>query len=325
MWAHTLTAPERLERIDVPAPSPGDLADGQVLLRVLAGGICGSDLPNFRGNRAIIATDTGGLAAKLPGYPLHEVVGEVVASRYPDVAVGDRVVGWATGLDGLAEFVVTRGESVQTYDPRWPATTAVMLQPLACALYAVEQLRDVRGQRVAVIGQGPIGVLFSHVLRQAGAAHVTGIDRIDRSAVAGAFGVDEMLHATSARWVTTLSERDRPDVVVECVGHQVGTLTHAIEAVRFGGRIYYFGVPDDPVYPIPMNTFLRKNLTLISGFTVDRRRVLRQADEYLRSCPRLAADYITDVFPADRAQDAYEAAGHVAPGRLKVVLDMAAR
>ncbi|MFN7197540.1 MAG: SWIB/MDM2 domain-containing protein, partial [Hylemonella sp.] len=42
------------------------------------------------------------------------------------------------------------------YDPALPATTAVMLQPLACVLYAVEQLGDVRGRTVAVVGQGPL-------------------------------------------------------------------------------------------------------------------------------------------------------------------------
>jgi threonine dehydrogenase-like Zn-dependent dehydrogenase len=102
----------------------------------------------------------------------------------------------------------------------------------------------------------------------------------------------------------------------------VTTLTHAIEVVRFGGTIYYFGVPDDPVYPIPMNTFLRKNLTLMSGFTIDRRRVLQRADDYLRRFRHLADDYITDVYPADEAEAAFAAAGSPGPARLKVVLDM---
>ena len=322
MWAQTLVAPETFARVEVEAPRAGDLADGQVLLRTLAGGICGSDVPTFRGNRALVATDTGGLAPHVPGYPLHEVVGDVVASRDPSVAEGSRVVGWATGLDGLAEYVVTRGESVASHDRRWSPTTAVMLQPLACALYAVEQLGDVRGAHVAVLGQGPIGVLFSHVLHRAGARRVTGVDRIDRSVHAATFGVDEMVHATTARWVTTLTDDDRPDVVVECIGHQVATLTHAIDAVRFGGRVFYFGVPDDAVYPIPMNTFLRKNLTLISGFTIDRQRVLRAADSYLADHPGLAEAYVTDRFPAGRAQEAFAAVTRPEPARLKVVLDL---
>lgn len=321
-WAQSLVAPERFETIAVAAPGADDLVDGSVLLRVLAGGICGSDVPNFRGNRALVATEDGGLAARLPGYPLHEVVGDVVASRDPAVEVGTRVVGWATGLNGLDEYVVTRGDSVQSYDPQWAPTTAVMLQPLACALYAVEQLGDIAGAGVTVLGQGPIGVLFSHVLKQAGAARVTGVDRVDRSAHRATFDIDDVVHATTARWVGTLTDADRPDVVVECIGHQVATLTHAIDAIRFGGRIFYFGVPDDPVYPMPMNTFLRKNLTLILGFTIERRRVLREADAYLTRFPDLTTAYVTDVLPAARAQEAFATAAHPESHRLKVVLDM---
>ena len=49
-------------------------------------------------------------------------------------------------FDGIAELVVADGDGLARYDTGLPATTAVMLQPLACVLYAVEQLGDVSGQ-----------------------------------------------------------------------------------------------------------------------------------------------------------------------------------
>ena len=209
-----------------------------------------------------------------------------------------------------------------TYNDAFKPEVAVMLQPLACAIYAVDQLGDVRGATVAVLGQGPIGVLFSHVLKQRGAATVIGVDRIDRSDTAKTFGVDEVVHASSGRWAHSLTDAARPDVIIEAVGHQVSTLTHTIEAVRFGGRIFYFGVPDDPIYPFPMNTFLRKNLTLHAGFTVDRRRVLAEADVYLTEHPALTQGYLTDVYPARQAQSAFQLASVPARGQMKVVLSM---
>ena len=84
-----------------------------------------------------------------------------------------------------------------------------------------------------------------------------------------------------------LDANDRPDIVIEAVGHQVATLGHAIEAAAFGGTVFYFGVPDDDSYPISMRTMLRNNLTLKSGVTLDRRRVLCAADEFARKHPEL--------------------------------------
>ena len=79
----------------------------------------------------------------------------------------------------------------------------------------------------------------------------------------------------------------KPDIVIEAVGHQVATLGHAVEAAALGGTVFYFGVPDDDSYPISMRTMLRNNLTLKSGVTLDRRRVLDAADAFAREHPDL--------------------------------------
>ncbi len=83
MWSHRLVAPFTFEKTDVPQRSPESLGDGQVLLRFLAAGICGSDLPGFRGAKGRLPGDTGARAAEMDGFPIHEVVGEVIASRHP--------------------------------------------------------------------------------------------------------------------------------------------------------------------------------------------------------------------------------------------------
>ena len=55
-----------------------------MLLRFLAAGVCGSDLPGFRGTQGKLPGDTGASAAEMDGFPIHEIVGEVFASRHPD-------------------------------------------------------------------------------------------------------------------------------------------------------------------------------------------------------------------------------------------------
>jgi threonine dehydrogenase-like Zn-dependent dehydrogenase len=324
MWAQVLDGPFRFEQIEVKAPEAADLRPGQVLLSTRAGAICGSDLPYFRGGMFPHPADLGAPGAtRAPGFPLHEVVGRVEASEHPEHAVGDLVVGWASLFDGIAELVVSDGEGLVRYDTSLPASTAVLLQPLACVLYAVEQLDEVAGRTAAVVGQGPIGLLFSHVLKQRGARHVVGIDRVDRHDAAAAFGVDEVVVAPAARWAAALTEAERPALVVEAVGHQVSTMKNCLDAVGFGGEVYYFGVPDDLVYPVDMMTLLRKNLTLRAGVTVERRRVLAEANAYLAAHPDLRESYVSHVYPATDVQQAFAAAGDPKPGQFKIAIEMA--
>lgn len=319
MWAKYLRGPSRLASTEVPAPDVAELGPGQVLVRLLAGGLCGSDGPFYRGARNTW-TDQ---ADRPPGFPMHELVGEVVGSNGSGHAVGDRVVGWATGLDGLQELVVTDGESLHRYDASLHPAEAIMIQPLACVIYAVERIGDVQGKHCAVIGQGPIGVLFSHVLKAAGAAMVTGVDRIDRRQGLAAFGVDDPVFDSSGHWAHGLTgDEQRPEVVVEAVGHQVTTFGDAVDAVRQRGLILYFGVPDDSVYPLPMERFLRKHLTLIACSTLDRRRVLAAADAYVQAHPDLVKRFVTHKFPLVESDDAYEAAFTPKSGQFKVVIDV---
>ena len=320
MWSYRIIAPYVFERAQIADKSPEALNDGQVLLRFLAAGVCGSDLPAFRGARGRLPGDDGPSAAEKDGFPIHEVAGEVIASRHPEYRPGDRVVGWASGFDGLMERVISDGNGLAPYDPALSPARAVGLQPLACVLYACEQLPELAGRHVAIIGQGSIGLLFSYVAKAAGARRVTGVDPVDRESHAAAFGVDDAVRATSDRWVSQLAPGDRADVVIEAVGHQVATLGHAIEAAAPGGTVFYFGVADDDAYPISMRTILRNNLTLKSGVTLDRRRVLELAGKFADEHPELLAGYLTHTFGIDDVQGAFDLACRPVPERIKIAI-----
>lgn len=320
MWSYRLIAPYQFERTTIADPAPESLADGQVLLRFLAAGVCGSDLPAFRGAKGRIPGDDGRSGPEKDGFPIHEVAGEVIASRHPAHRPGDLVVGWASGFDGMMERIVSNGDGLAPYDPALTPAQAIGLQPLACVLYACEQLGDLAGRHVAIIGQGSIGLLFSYVAKAAGARRVTGVDPIDRREVARAFGVDEAVRATSDRWASQLEPGDRADVVIEAVGHQVATLTHAIDATAPGGTVFYFGVADDEMYPISMRAMLRNNLTLKSGVTLDRRRMLELADKFTAEHPWLLGAYLTHTFGVDAVQDAFELACRPVAERIKIAI-----
>jgi L-iditol 2-dehydrogenase len=320
VWSYRIIAPYQFEKTSIPEKTPECLRDRQVLLRFFAAGVCGSDMPAFRGVRGTLPGDDGRSGPEKDGFPVHEVVGEVIASRHPEHRPGDRVVGWASGFDGLMERVVTDGDQVAPYDPALTAAQAIGLQPLACVLYAVEQLPDLDGRHVGIIGQGSIGLLFSCAVKAAGARHVTGVDPVDRTGIADKYGVDTFVRATSDRWVSQLAREDRPDIMIEAVGHQVATLNHALEATGPGGTVFYFGVTDDDSYPISMRTMLRNNLTLKSGVTLDRRRMLDLAGKFAAEHPGLLATYLTHTFGIDDVQAAFELAARPEPGRVKIAI-----
>jgi L-iditol 2-dehydrogenase len=320
VWSYRIIAPYEFEKTTIAEKTADDLADGQVLLRFLAAGVCGSDLPGFRGARGRLPGDDGPSAAEKDGFPIHEVAGEVIASRHPEHRPGDRVVGWASGFDGMMERVISDGNGLAPYDPSLTPAQAVGLQPLACVLYACEQLPDLAGRHVAIIGQGSIGLLFSYIAKAAGARRVTGVDPVDRRSLATTFGVDDVVRATSDRWVSQLSRQDRADIVIEAVGHQVATLGHAIEAAAPGGTVFYFGVADDEAYPINMRVMLRNNLTLKSGVTLDRRRVLEDAGKFAASHPELLGRYLTHTFGVDDVQGAFDLACRPVAERVKIAL-----
>jgi L-iditol 2-dehydrogenase len=315
-----------LQSVEVPAPTAGDLRPGEVLVALEHGGICGSDLPHFRvGRRAVAAP--GRPAGAPPGFPMHEIVGRVQASLDPDVSAGDRVVGWASAEDALAELVVTAGSGLHPVDGvrvtgGGHRATTVVAQPLACVLYAADQLGDLRGKRTAVVGLGSIGMLFAWALRQRGAATVVGVDPVDRTAHAAAFGLDEVLTTGSRPWSESLGAADRPDVIVEAVGHQTATVADALRAVADHGTVYCFGIPVREAYPIDVFAVVRRNLRLIGGITRERRTMLGRALSHLQDCPQVAEDLVTDVLPATDAAAAYTAACTPVQRRLKTVLEL---
>ncbi|MBT0773131.1 zinc-binding dehydrogenase [Kineosporia sp. J2-2] len=317
MWAYRLAGPGRFERCTVAEPDAPSA--GQVVLRTTSGGICGSDLNFFRGGTTPEGTSKDSMFG-VPGFPLHEITGQVVASAHPEHAVGDRVVGWAARTDGVAEFVTTSGDEVAAYRAGLKPEIAVLIQPLACVLHAVGAMGDVRGKNVALLGLGPIGLLFAHVLRDRGAGRITGVDRVNRAVLGARFGVDEVVWASADRWA-----RDavlEPELVVECIGHQAGTLNDAIRAVASNGQIYYFGVADESSQSVDLRRLQRKNLTLRSGITLDRRRALAEADTYLAGHPELESGYVTDVFHAVEIESAYRRALNPTAEQGKVVVRM---
>jgi L-iditol 2-dehydrogenase len=334
VWSYEVVAPGFVQRVEVPDDSR-PLQEGQVRLRVLVAGLCGSDMPRLNGAKG--KSPGGGFG----GAPVHEVVGEVLDSASPLFQTSQHVVGTLGPLASLSEVVTCSDATIIPVPDGFDDVDAVAIQPVGTVLRAAGQFPAVRGRTAAVIGAGPCGLSFCHVLKQRGVATLTVVDPVERSETAKAYGADEFFATTGRDWRNSMDGHGRPEVgrppagrppagrppagrpeiVVEAVGHQNETVVDAIWAAEVGGFVYGFGEVTDPDYVIPCRQIYEKALTFASGRTNGEwPRVLREGATYLAQHKEDFATYISHVVPLSEAQRAYSLYARPQAGRLKVAI-----
>lgn len=318
-WAYKMAGPGFVKRIDeateAEAQKTGALEPGQIRLKFLAGGICGSDMPLLK------TLPVQSVSGMHDGAPIHEIVGEVIESKSDTLAVGMRVVGTGASRAGLSEFLI---ESDQTFIPipdDMSNVEAVPIQSVATIIRAVHSLPVIEGRRIAIIGAGPIGLGFAHILKNRGAAHITMIDPVAREAEAKHYGADEFVQSASATWVKNMDKNNRPHIVIEAVGHNHATVRDALDAVATWGYVYAFGAPDDDEYALPMRQIYERGLTFASGRTLSGWvEVLHQGREYLAEHRADFADYVSHTIPVSDVQQAYTLYATPQASRIKVAI-----
>lgn len=277
-------------------PKPKLTRDTDALIKVTGVGICGTDLHILQVPPAHPARQDIVLG--------HEFTGEIVAvgSQVPDFTPGDAVLIDPHAGCGLCEacksgntdicipliaasgepghpatigifsdgamtsYAIVPRESLFKVKPEVPSHIRALAEPLACVLNATNKLKVQPGDTVLVLGAGPIGLLFTAVLKANGASKVIVSEVSDyRKAAAEACGatlvVDpnkEDLQAIVAR------ETDGgPNVVVEAVGP---LLPQAIHLVGTRGTVLQFG-HDETIEPaIPVGVMLKKEVQILGAF-----------------------------------------------------------
>ena len=266
-----------------PRPTIGA---GEVLLRVLGCGLCGSDIAKI--------VDPSTPAPLVLG---HEVVGEIVAlgPGVTDCAIGDRVVAAhhvpcgdchycrrgsesmchafkASNLDpgGFAEYVRVPAPNVRHALFRVPRhvtdEAASFVEPLACCLRSVRRARVAPGDTVVVVGLGSIGCLFVQLLRRAGAV-VVGCDPIAaRAELARRLGAAAAGPASAAAAAQRELSGGRGADQVIVTGGGTDVLPWAVESLRDGGTVHYFASDGDTL-PLRLETLYHRELTLTATYS----------------------------------------------------------
>src|SRR6267142_1109803 len=242
MLAGQIAGERCLEMIEIPLP---DIEEGEILVQLQVGSICGSDLPYFLFDTSHPAL-TGTSAPLPPMLSLHELVGFVAQSRSKRFKEGDRVLGLPTiPHRGLAEYFVSSDDRA-VHIPGGPANRLVVSQPLGTVVHACLKLPELLGQTAVVLGQGPTGQLFTALLRHLGVARLIAVDLLpERLNVSTSMGATHTICGSAtevAGEVETITDGKRADLAVEAIG-TAETLDVAAKLVRRNGTLLAFGLP----------------------------------------------------------------------------------
>ena len=331
-----------LEYVDRPEPETGP---GDVKIRVLRTGICGTDLHIEKWDDWAAST----IAAPL--VPGHEFYGEVVevGELVHDVAIGDRVsgeghivcgmcrncragrrqmcirtLGLGVNRDGaFAEYVVIPGENVWVHTSPVEPEVGAIFDPFGNAVHTALKFPLV-GEDVLITGAGPIGLMAASVARHIGARFVVVTDVSEpRLELARRMGADLTVNVADRRIVEAQRElgmREGFDVGLEMSGHPTA-LPEMIENMNHGGRVAMLGLPSAPI-DVDWAKVVTHMLT-ISGIygremfeTWNAMSAMLQTSADLRDA---LATVITDRFAARDWEAAFDTAREARAG--KVVLD----
>lgn len=320
----------RLSLTDMDVPS---VAPDEVLIRVRACGICGSDIHGY----------TGITGRRIPPLVMgHEAAGviERAGSAVAGFAPGDRVTFDSTVYCGACEFCrrgdinlcdarMVLGVSCGDYRRhgafaefvavparilhRLPATLpfehAAMVEALAVAVHAVERRRPGADDRVAVIGCGMIGLLTIQVLRARGVRSIVAADPDARRR-------ELATRAGAIRAVASLSGEPVVDHAFEAVGI-AAAVGAAIAAVRKGGFVTLIGNLA-PEVPLPLQAVVTRELTLFGSCA--SKGEYPDAIELLASGAVDVAPLISAVAPLEEGQSWFDRLHRADEGLMKVIL-----
>jgi (R,R)-butanediol dehydrogenase/meso-butanediol dehydrogenase/diacetyl reductase len=337
----------RIEDVPEP-PRPGP---GQVTVRVVSCGICGTDLHEYIAGPIVTPAEPHALTgAQNPQILGHEFAGDVVAvgEGVTRATEGDRVavmplvfcgrchycvrglphlcdtmgcVGLSHAWGGMSALVTVEEHQLVPLPDGVSYEEGALIEPAAVAAYGVERGGVKPGDRVLVTGGGPIGALAALCARAAGASEVfVSEPNPDRRARAEALGVATVLDPATADVPETLRERTRGlgvDVAIECSGHPRGLET-AVRSARKRGTVAQVGLFVGPATVEPMLWSLNE-LTIVGTWCY-------WAYEFERVVAQIAAGdlpverIVTSRVELDGAPDAFASLASGRADEIKVLI-----
>lgn len=326
MLAGLLTAPRRIQLIDVPEPElpTAERAPGMILFQPEMTCLCGSDLPYFDG-------EFEGHPIEYPqpvGMSLHEMVGTVVATNGSRWQPGQRVLAVPVGQQGLYERLVLSETRAVALHPGLSDEMAMLAQPFGTVVHALKKLPNMIDRDVVVLGQGPIGQMFNAGLRNLGARRIIGVDpvesRLQASRQMGATGTVCARGLDAEEAVRSQLDGQLPEFVIEAVGHKAQAFNDAVRLVRDYGSVLFFGVPPHAIDGVALRALMWKNGSLLTSLHPDFERTFPLAMQWIAEGRINLAPLLTHRFPLCDLQRAFDVFRERTDGALKVLVEFPA-
>ena len=332
-----VTEPGKIEIREVPVPS---LREFDVLIKVKATTLCGSDLHIFKGKHP---------AVSLPVPVGHEIAGEVVevGGGVSKVQPGDRVTvepvitcgqchyckkgnyhlcanisfQYRQGQGGLTTEFVAPEQWVHILPNNLPYSLGAMIEPLSVAVHAVGLAQPKISERVAIFGAGAIGLFILQVVRAIGGGDIFIIDiNASRLNVALELGATEAFNGAKIDSVEQIVSQTG-GLGVQCAFEAVGletTLTQSLRSLQKGGRAVLVGLFEAETIRIPANLFVQKEISLTGsqGYHWDFQRAIELVNNGKIDLEKM----LTHQFRLEQTQEAFETLVNPDRDAIKVVI-----
>ena len=325
MLACFLEAPKKVAVKDVPIPK---LAAGDILIRMEASGICGTDLEKIEGQLGpggILGHEVSGTIEKIADNVTDHKPGERVVAHHhvpcyqcPDCCSGNYTLCnefKKTNIDpcGFAEYFrvpqynVSRG-AVIPLPPELSFEEGAMIEPASCCIRAIRRANIKQGDNVLVVGLGPTGLTQIQLLRHATTGKIIASDIVEaRLRLGKKLGADDTINALEQDVQAHIGNitKDGVDLAIVSTGNEKA-LSQAFSSVRKGGRILLFGAPSHGAsYPLNISELFSRQITLLSSYSC----VEAEMEEAIRLVSEKRLDLkslITDRFKIRDAEKAME-------------------
>lgn len=319
MKAGQIVAPHHIEIIDIEKPNLSEYPDGTVMIKTVHSAICGSDMPHF-----VLEN----LAERYPlghGLSIHEAIGVVTESKSERFQEGDEVLALPRHIGACAEYFLSNEDVTVPLVEFERKDCILMSQPLGTVVWACRKLANIIDLDTVVIGQGPMGLLITHMLSNLGARTVITTDLFDfRLEISKQMQATHTVNSSTediTAAVKEITDGRMADLVVEVVGHQTETINTCIKLLKRSGTLLAFGVPDDEVYDFNFAEFFRKNIQFIGSVGPDVQNDFPLAMDMIAQGRIDVSPIITHHLHFTEAQKGFEMALHKKNEAIKIVLD----
>jgi len=319
MKAGQIVAPGKVELVDIDLPDISSQPDGSLIIKNHYGSVCGSDIPYF-------AKRLDSDFPLVPGLSLHECIGFVIESKSKRFKEGDEVLSVPKFHHrALSEYFLSDENNTALLPEFDKKDQLLMAQPFGTIICACRKLGNLLNLDTVVVGQGTIGLFFTHILSNLGAKRIIGIDlfdyRLEASKKMKATHTVNSAKENSVEAIREITNGKMADLVVEAVGHQIETLNHCIELVKKEGTILAFGVPDEKIYNFQFDKFFNRNIKLVTSVGPDAQIDYTLAMDMIMQGRIDVTSVITHHLPFTQIQKAYELALNKTDGAIKIILE----